>query len=208
MAVKILLSTAYLPPVEYFSLISKAGEAVIEKEENYIKQSYRNRCYILSAHGPQVLTVPVYLGSQHKTAIKEIRIDYSKRWQQVHLRALKASYSSSPYYQFYYEDIESIISRRIDFLTDLNMELLVLLMKMLKLKQKITYSTHFEPEGISENDHRYNISPKKTSAFCGKEYLQVFGNAKGFIPGMSILDLIFNVGPEANEYLLTGHAMA
>lgn len=201
MAVKILLSTAYFPPVEYFSLISKADEAVIEKEENYLKQSYRNRCYILSAHGPQLLAIPVYQGSLHKTPIKDIRIDYSKRWQQVHLRALKASYSSSPYYQFYFENIESIISKENIFLIDLNMELLELLMKMLKLNQKISYSTNFEPEGTSENDQRYSISPKKTSAYRGKEYMQVFGNTNGFIPGMSILDLIFNVGPEAFSYL-------
>ena len=96
MAGKILVSTAYLPPAEYFSLISHADEVLIEREENYLKQSYRNRCYILSAHGPQLLTVPVYLGSQHKTHIKDIRIDYSKRWQQIHLRAIIASYRSSP----------------------------------------------------------------------------------------------------------------
>ena len=201
MAVKISLSTAYFPPVEYFSLISRADEVVIEKEENYLKQSYRNRCYILSAHGPQLLTVPVYQGSQHKTAIKEIRIDYSKRWQQVHLRALKASYSSSPYYQFYFENIEAIISKRIDLLIDLNMELLESLMKMLKLKQKISYSTQFRPKDISEDDHRYKISPKKVSAFRGKEYMQVFGNNKGFVTGMSIVDLIFNMGPEAIDFL-------
>ncbi len=93
MAGKILVSTAYLPPVEYFSLISRADEVLIEREENYLKQTYRNRCYILSAHGPQLLSVPVYLGSLHKTPVKDIRIDYSKRWQQVHLRAMTASYS-------------------------------------------------------------------------------------------------------------------
>ncbi len=123
MAAKILISTSYLPPVEYFSLISHANEVFVENEENYIKQSYRNRCYILSAHGPQLLTVPVYLGSQHKTPTKDIRIDYSKRWQQVHLRALTAAYNSSPYFQFYFENIERVISKRIDFLVDLNMEL-------------------------------------------------------------------------------------
>ena len=198
---KILVSTAYLPPVEYFSLIKKADGIIIEREENYLKQTYRNRCYILSPHGPQLLSVPVYLGSLHKTPLKEIRIDYSKRWQQVHLRALTASYGSSPYFQFYFEEIESIISKRIDLLIDLNMEILVLLMKMMKLKQKISYSTHFEPIGFSEDDHRYSLSPKKESAFLGKEYMQVFGTSIGFVPGMSIVDLIFNIGPEAIDYL-------
>jgi len=201
MAGKILISTAYLPPVEYFSLISKADGILIEREENYLKQTYRNRCYILSSHGPQLLSVPVYLGSQHKTPLKEIRIDYSKRWQQVHLRALTASYGSSPYFQFYFEDFEKIFSVKPEFLVDLNMRLIELILKMLKMNTDIKFTTHFNPIGYVENDHRYSISPKKESAFCGKEYMQVFGNSKGFVPGMSIVDLIFNMGPDAIDYL-------
>src|SRR5674476_108230 len=138
---KILVSTAYLPPVEYFSLMLEADEVFVELEENSLKQSYTNRCYILSPHGSQLLSVPVCLGSPHKTPIKEIRIDYSKRWQQVHLRAMTASYNSSPYFQFYFENIEKIISRKIDFLIDLNMELMESVLKMLKMEIKVTYTT-------------------------------------------------------------------
>jgi hypothetical protein len=198
---KILVSTAYLPPVEYFSLISHGDEIFIEREENYIKQSYRNRCYILSSHGLQLLSVPVYLGSQHKTPLKEIRIDYSKRWQQVHLRALTASYNSSPYFQFYFETIEKIISRKIDFLIDLNTELTQSVLEILKMKSKLLYTTYFEPEGSGDNDYRYNLSPKKQSQFTVKEYMQVFNNESRFIQGLSIVDLIFNMGPEAIDYL-------
>jgi hypothetical protein len=198
---KILVSTAYLPPVEYFSLISHSDEIYIEREENYIKQSYRNRCYILSSHGRQLLSVPVYLGSQHKTPLKEIRIDYSKRWQQVHLRALTASYSSSPYFQFYFEIIEKIISRKIDFLIDLNTELTQSFLEILKMKSKLIFTTDFEPAGSGDNDYRYNLSPKKQSQFSGKEYMQVFNNEGRFVQGLSIVDLIFNMGPEAVGYL-------
>ena len=201
MAGKILVSTAYLPPVEYFSLISQADEVLIEVEENYLKQSYRNRCYILSEHGPQLLSIPVYLGSQHKTPLKEIRIDYSKRWQQVHLRAITASYNSSPYFQFYFENIEKIISKKIDFLIDLNMELMESVLKMLKIKIGITYTTNFKPVGEAENDFRYKISPKKESQFFVKEYMQVFEICNCFVQGLSIIDLIFNMGPEAFDYL-------
>ena len=198
---KILVSTAYLPPVEYFSVISHAHEIYIEREENYIKQSYRNRCYILSAHGRQLLSVPVYLGSQHKTPLKEIRIDYSKRWQQVHLRALTAAYNSSPYFQYYFENFEKTISRKIDFLIDLNSELTQPVLDILKLKIKLTCTTDFEPAGFIDNDYRYNISPKKQSQFSVKEYMQVFNNNCRFVQGLSIVDLIFNMGPEAVGYL-------
>ncbi len=201
MAGKILVSTAYLPPIEYFSLISKADEVFIEREENYVKQSYRNRCYLLSAHGRQLLSVPVYLGSQHKTPVKDITIDYSKRWQQVHLRAMIASYSSSPYFEFYFESFEKILSRKNDFLLDLNMELTEAILEILKMKTKISFSTSFETPGERENDFRYRITPKEESQFSVKEYSHVFNNSKGVIQGLSIIDLIFNMGPEAVKYL-------
>ena len=201
MAGKILVSTAYLPPVEYFSLISQADEVSVELEENFLKQSYRNRCYILSAHGPQLLSVPVYLGSQHKTLLKEIRIDYSKRWQQVHLRAITASYNSSPYFQFYFENIEKIISKKIDFLIDLNMELTESVLKMLKLDIKLTHTTNFKPVGKADNDFRYKISPKQESQFVIKDYMQVFDTHKSLVQRLSIIDLIFNMGPEAMDFL-------
>jgi hypothetical protein len=201
MAVKVLVSTAYLPPAEYFSLFKKADEILIEKEENYLKQSYRNRCYLLSAHGPQLLTVPVYMGSLHKTSIKDIRIDYSKRWQKVHLGAIIASYNASPYFQFYFDDIEKIISGNYEFLTDLNMRLTELLLKMLKIKANPVWSSHFEPLINNFCDYRYTLSPKKISEYRVKEYLQVFSGSDGFVQGLSILDLIFNTGPEAGSYL-------
>ncbi|MCX6302091.1 MAG: WbqC family protein [Bacteroidia bacterium] len=201
MASNILLSSAYLPPVEYFSHIIHTEEALIEREENYLKQSYRNRCYILSASGPQLLTVPVYLGSIHKTPVREIRIDYSKRWQQVHLRALTASYKSSPYFIHYYENIEKIILSNYEFLLDLNMDLLKAVLKMINIEANISYTTDFMPVGISESDFRYSINPKKESGYIAKKYMQVFTNGKVFVPGLSIVDLIFNIGRDALHYL-------
>jgi hypothetical protein len=201
MAGKILISSAYLPPVEYFSLISHVDEILIEREENYTKQSYRNRCYILAPHGPQLLSVPVYSRSEHKIPIKEIRIDYSKRWQQVHLRALAASYNSSPYFQFYFENIERIILKKPAFLIDLNMELTVAILRMLNIDIKSSFTTGYTPEGKAENDFRYTLSPKKESKFICKEYLQVFSVDNQFVQGLSIIDLIFNTGPEAVNYL-------
>jgi hypothetical protein len=203
MSVKLLISTAYLPPVEYFSHISEAEEIFVEKEENYLKQTYRNRCYILSAHGPQLLSVPVYLGSVHKTLIKDIRIDYSKRWQQVHLRAISASYSSSPFYEFYFESFEKIISENHEFLIDLNMALTENIVKILRLKRAIAYTTLFEQVDNMPYDLRYNIAPKVKSSFQIKPYIQVFDTGKGFVPNLSIVDLIFNTGPEAGELVMS-----
>ena len=201
MAGKILISTAYLPPVEYFSLVSGADKIIFEKEENYLKQTFRNRCYILSAHGPQLLSVPVYLGSSHKTPIKEIRIDYSKRWQQIHLRAMQASYNSSPYFEFYFEKIEKVISGNFEYLLDLNTELTEAILEILNIERRLSYTTSFEPADNKAYDHRYRITPKKQSSFAEKKYLQVFDTTAGFVPRLSIIDLIFNTGPEACSYL-------
>jgi len=198
---ELLLSTAYLPPAGYFSLIRNSDKILIESHENYHKQTYRNRCYILSSHGSQSLTVPVYSGTIHKTAIRDIRIDYSKRWQQVHLGALNAAYSSSPYYQYYIEDITRIISRKNEFLFDLNMELLQMLLKMLKLEKNISLSSDFTPIRNDENDFRYSISPKLKEQVSVREYRQVFNTDNRFVKPLSILDLIFNMGPESGEYL-------
>jgi hypothetical protein len=144
--------------------------------------------------------VPVYLGSQHKTLIKDIRIDYSKRWQQVHMGAITASYGSSPYFQYYNETIEKIISKKFDFLFDLNMELIDSVLKMLRLDSKITCTKYFAPTGESENDFRYTISPKKDSHYSAREYMHVFDYDNRLIHRLSIIDLIFNMGPEAGEY--------
>jgi hypothetical protein len=201
MSGKILVSTAYLPPVEYFSSILQADEILIEKEENYKKQTYRNRCYILSAHGPQTLSVPVYLGSSHKTPVKNIRIDYSKRWQQVHLGALTAAYRSSPYFEYYFENFEKIITENKEFLLDLNSELIVVILNILKMEKRISYTSYFEPVKNIKEDLRYKITPKEKSDFTVKRYSQVFNNDKSFVQGMSIVDLIFNMGPDAGNYL-------
>jgi hypothetical protein len=145
--------------------------------------------------------VPVYLGSQHKTAVKDITIDYSKRWQQVHLGAITAAYNSSPYFQFYFENIENIISKKNKFLLDLNLELLEAILQMLKLDVRIEYTTSFQSLEHAENDFRYKISPKMATKFSVREYLQVFNTGNGFVQGLSIIDLIFNNGPDAKKYL-------
>jgi hypothetical protein len=197
----LLISSAYLPPVEYLTLIAGADVIQIEREENYLKQSYRNRCYILSAHGLQSLTVPVYMGSLHKTPLKDIRIDYSKRWQPVHLGAITAAYSSSPYFQFYFENIEKILSKRTEFLLDLNSELLEAILGMIKIKTSVKYTDHFEPAGKAENDFRYCISPKKQLLFPAMDYTHVFSCPEELTGRLSVIDLVFNMGPASIDYL-------
>jgi hypothetical protein len=206
MAGKYLLSTAYFPPVHYMALIARSDHILIEKEENYLKQTFRNRCYILSANGPLALTVPVIQGSFHKTALKDIRIDYSKRWQQMHVRGITSSYRSSAYWLFYYDLIEKPIFRNHKFLIDLNMDILEILLKITGLTPGVSFTTSYEPAGMLTNDFRYEIAPKNkigSIVFNLKEYYQLFKNTSGFVPGLSTLDLLFNLGPDSAGYLLS-----
>jgi hypothetical protein len=141
------------------------------------------------------------MGSLHKTPVREIRIDYSKRWQQIHIRALTASYKSSPFFIYYFDNIEKIILSGYEFLLDLNMDLLKAVLKMINIEANTSYTTDFNPVGILECDFRYSINPKKETGYNAKKYMQVFSGGKDFVPGLSIVDLIFNTGPEASDYL-------
>lgn len=197
---KILLSTAYLPPVSYFSLLYSASPVFIEKTENYMKQSFRNRCYILSPHGPQLLVVPVLEGSRHKKRITDVCIDYSKRWQQVHLRAMISSYKNSPYFDYYFEEFQKIILFNHEKLWDLNNSLLKLLLKLTKLNTEPVTTDDYEKNCDKDYDYRYRIDPGWKPPFTQKEYLQVFRGEK-FIADLSIVDLLFNTGPDLKNYL-------
>lgn len=197
---KLLLSTAYLPPAEYFSLIKSADEIWIEQHENYLKQTYRNRCRILSSNGITILSVPVSKGNNPKAPTRDITIDYSKRWQQVHLRAFTSAYSRSPFFQFFFDPVEKIISGNHKFLIDLNNELLCNCLDILKINKCIMYTYSFEPAADLDYDFRFRISPKLESDFCEKPHLQVFSDGT-YKQGLSILDLIFNTGPDAVDYL-------
>lgn len=197
---EILLSTAYFPPAEYFSLIRNSDIVFIEQEENYVKQTYRNRCRILTSGGILSLSVPVMKGSGLKALVKDIEIDYSKRWQQVHLRAMTSAYSRSPYFQFYSEHIIKIFLKSPRFLLDLNNDMLLKCLGLLNIDKCICYTSSFQSDSGLSRDYRYRISPKKDPGFTTRAYIQVFGGNE-FVPGLSILDLIFNLGPEAVEYL-------
>jgi hypothetical protein len=197
---EILLSTAYFPSAEYFSLIKNADKVFIEQHENYIKQTYRNRCKILTSNGVLKLSVPVMKGPGLKVQLKEIVIDYSKRWQQVHMGAITSAYSRSPYFQFYSDNLWKILLKNHRFLIDLNDELLNKCLEFLNINKCILHTSLFQPELELPEDFRYRISPKKGSGFTSRPYIQVFGDSE-FVGGLSILDLLFNMGPEAEGYI-------
>ncbi|MFN2313954.1 MAG: WbqC family protein [Bacteroidales bacterium] len=201
---EVLLSTAYFPPAEYFSLIAGTRKVIIEKHENYLKQTYRNRCVILGANGPLALIVPVMRGSFHKTALSELKIDNGRRWRELHLRGIRSAYAAAPFFEYYYDAISQVISRPFTFLVDLNTEALIAVCDAAGLSAEISFSGEFIPAGIHKEDYRYSISPKRPSGVGGYSqipYTQVFSDKFGFTGRLSIIDMLLNNGPGTGALL-------
>ena len=196
----ILLSTAYLAPVSYFSLLKNAASAEIEREEHYLKQSYRNRCVILAANGTLPLSIPV-IHNHTKELVKDTRISYAENWQKQHWRTLESAYRNSPYYVYYADELRVCFEKKYAYLLEFNMELLMLFKKFFKLNTSITMSSVFK-EPNSANDFRYTLHPKiqiRPSDY--KTYPQLFSDKFGFQANLSCIDLLFNTGPQAAFFL-------
>ena len=203
-----ILTTAYLPPVDYFRAIALSGKVLVEGFESYQKQSWRNRCRIFSTGGPENLVIPVVHGNIRTSTIRDIRIDWSEPWLIRHKRALEAAYNSSAFFEYYRDDLFAVMDRRETFLFDYNMRLLELLLGMAGLKAEVAVTEEYVPE-YPEGDLRRVIQPKyKGPGFCEiyqkeeKTWFQVFSSGREFIPHLSVIDLLCSEGPDAVSYLL------
>lgn len=197
----ILLSTAYLPPIEYFVALVKSKNVTIEKEESYSKQTYRNRCRILSANGILDLSIPVIKVNGNNTKIKDIAIYNSKKWFVNHWRAINSAYSGSPFFLYYKDDLEEFYIGKYDNLLEYNTKLTNKLLSLIGIVCSLEYSDSFVLPNQISYDARYSISPKKEDSHNYKAYTQVFSNKFDFVANLSIIDLLFNLGPETKEYL-------
>jgi len=193
----VLLSTAYFPPVEYFMEVVSAPGILLDKHENYTKQTYRNRCKILGANGPISLIIPVEKGRSRKTPVKDIRIYNSLNWQRNHWRTVFSAYNSSPFFEYYEEDLKPFFEKKWEFLFDLNTALLQTVLEILEIPGRIQFTRIYEKEPTGIKDLRKNISPKTDPLKEFKPYTQVFHEKFGFMPNLSIIDLLFNKGPES-----------
>lgn len=197
----ILLSTAYFPPVEYFALLIKFP-VIIEQHETYKKQSYRNRCEIFSEKGMMPLSVPVTKPLGNHTPTNQILLRNEDKWFIKHRRAIQSAYESSPFYLYYKDDLNEFLSGDYDNLLKLNHAIILKICDLIRIKPQITFTEDFEKEPVTAVDLRNEISPKKEPLAADfPSYIQVFSDRKGFLPNLSILDLLFNLGSESKTYL-------
>ncbi|MDQ3191592.1 MAG: WbqC family protein [Bacteroidota bacterium] len=195
------LSTAYLAPVSYYVCLANFNDVFIENHETFAKQSYRNRCGIYTANGVLNLSIPV--NAANHSLIKEVKIDNSKNWQRQHWRSIMSAYNASPFFIYYDYELQPFYEKSFNYLLDFNNEIQQKLLSLLNFSVKITPTSDFEKSLNKDLDFRQLIHPKKNSLFNLQEYNQVFNDKHGFIPDLSILDLLFNQGPESTSYLLS-----
>lgn len=193
---KVLLPISYLGPTSYYSILLQSSEVFVESKEHFVKQSIRNRCSILSSNGTQILSIPKERKSAHKTIIKDINISKTQNWQKLHWQALNSSYNPSPFFEYYKDQLEEFYHNNAYNLFDFNLRLTELILSFLQTEKKIHLTSEYQRqfEGIDFRNHKFKNLELEP-------YEQVFSEKLEFQSDLSVLDLLFNLGPETSSYL-------
>ena len=198
----VLLSTTYFGPVQWYQKLYRFDEVQIEQWESFQKQTYRNRCLIAAPNGIQALTVPV----EHTVSplIKDLKVSDHGNWRHLHWNALVTAYSESPFFEYYQDDIRLFFEQRWDYLLDFNEAIRAKMCELIDIQPNVSYSLEFRTLNSQLRDFRETIRPKHPAPdpdFTPRPYYQVWQQKHGFLPNLSILDLLFNMGPESILYL-------
>ena len=191
----------YLPPLAYFVAVKDAQEIHVDPHDTLTRNSYVNKAEVLLANKKETLIVPVH-GLRKKHAIKDVKIDYHQKWLNVHLRGIQSAYGKSPFFEYFYDDLERIYLRKHSFLIDLNFDLLTFCLEFMRWDVRLVVKEKGE-DVLEENDIRGLVHPKSLTGrdkiYKPHPYLQIFG--ANFVPNLSIVDLLFCEGPVATEVL-------
>lgn len=199
----VYLTSAYLAPVSYYAKLFTADKAYIERYDNYVKQTYRNRCIIAASDGPLSLTIPTEKSVTLKCPVKDIRISDHGNWRHLHWNALVSNYHNSPFFEYYADDFRVFYEKKYSFLWDFNQEICALVCELIDIHPQMEGTTEYRTElDLYEMDFRELIHPKRDfrtadPKFIPEPYYQVFKDKLGFLPNLSIADLLFNMGPES-----------
>lgn len=195
-----LFTSLYLAPIAYYKDLLSCDEVIIEQYNHYERKTYQNRCEILSANGVIALSVPVEKGAQAKIPSKDVRIANHTDWQKQHLRALMSAYQNSPFYEYYIDDFLPLYAEEYEYLMDFNMALHHTILEAIEEERSYVLTDEFYQKD-DVKDFRFTFSPKKRKQVELAPYTQVFSDKIDFESNLSILDLLFNLGPETELYL-------
>ena len=196
-----LLHPCYFPSISHFVALAQSEKVAFEVFDNFQKQTNRNRTYIYSPNGIQLLNIPIKHTKDSRQKTKDVRIESDFDWQKQHFKSLEAAYRSSPFFEFFEDDIRPIFEKKHEFLLDLNFEALEIVFKCLRMKIEFSKTTEYFPQlNPTRTDFRNLVDGKKDDSIFTK-YTQVFDDKHGFLSNLSVLDLIFNEGKYATDYL-------
>lgn len=197
----ILIHPTYFPTIAHFVAIANAETVTFEAADNFQKQTFRNRMYVYGANGKLLLNIPVkHNKNKQKTLYKNIEIENVEDWQKQHWRSIVSAYKSSPFFEYYEDDLKDHFTTPHTSLYDLNIELFNTLCESIEIDIKIEFTTAFNTT-TTETDLRYLANSKKETPIQLESYTQVFGDKYGYLNNLSILDLLFNEGPNTLNYL-------
>jgi WbqC-like protein family len=197
---KTLIHPTYFPSISHFVVMAQADSFTLEMGDNFQKQTNRNRTYIYSPNGIQLLNIPIKHTKERRQNIKEVQLETAFDWQKQHFKSLEAAYRTSPFFEYFEDSLSPIFTKKHRFLLDLNLESMHIVSKCLGMPFEYDETTEYFHEVSEYSDYRNLVNGKKDiSSF--ESYTQVFGDKHGFINNLSVLDLLFNEGRFALEYL-------
>ena len=196
----VLIHPTYFSPVVQYVHISKSSGIIFEVFDNFQKQTYRNRCHIYSAQGKLMLNVPIVHQKGIKQLTRDVKIDYKSAWNKQHLKSIQTAYSSSPFFEFYVDDLTTVLMKKYTYLNDLNLACHDFVMDALALELPTSFSSYYANEHV-KNNLRSLANAKTEKNFNFSRYIQVFEQQHGYLSNLSILDLLFMEGPNALNYL-------
>lgn len=205
-----LLSSTYFGPIQWYQKLNRYNHCYVEKYEHFTKQTYRNRCQIATTQGIQALSIPIEKYDGAKCIMRDIRISEHANWRHNHWNALASAYGESPFFEYYVDDIQPFFTKKWTFLYDFNTAIMLKMCELLDIEPHIQDTTSYMSSDEYKQklpdiiDFRNTIQPKHPlvdNAFQPKPYYQVYAKKHGFIPNLSVLDLLMNEGNEAVLYL-------
>ncbi len=197
----IILHPTYLPSIAHFVVMAQAENIIFEVEDNYQKQTYRNRAYIFGANGRLILNVPVKYSHKNRQKYKDVKIADSEDWQSHNWKSIQSAYSSAPFYEFYEDDFSTLFKKKYKYILDHNLDCLEVLLRLLELNIHFSKSSCFKENVSPLKDYRFLANARLETSVNFEEYNQVFSYKFGFLSNLSVLDLLFNEGPNATSYL-------
>ncbi|MCF7561050.1 WbqC family protein [Sabulilitoribacter multivorans] len=197
----ILIHPTYFSNIAHFVAMVHAGEVCFEMDDSFLKQTYRNRTYIYGANGKLALNIPVIHSQKNRQKYRDVKIYNEEKWQDIHWKSILSAYRTSPFFEYYEDELKPLFSNQEDYILDFNMKCFEVVCECLQLDLNISKSKIYQKEVENKTDYRFLVNAKKETPQTFDTYTQVFSDKHGFIPNLSILDLLFNEGPNALNYL-------